>query len=131
MASTPPNSVPPNAQSFTDMKGDVESIGAHCQMPYCHVLDFLPFRCESCRGTYCLDHRSEIAHKCPKEGEWARRKAGRDSTSAGATPPKPSLYSHDQQCYETACKTLINTSRMPANQCSTCNRSYCSYKDNE
>lgn len=31
-------------------KGDVESIGAHCQMEYCHVLDFLPFPCMSCKG---------------------------------------------------------------------------------
>jgi hypothetical protein len=31
-------------------RGDVESIGAHCQMEYCHVLDFLPFECNSCQG---------------------------------------------------------------------------------
>jgi hypothetical protein len=38
-------------ESFTVMEGrDLEAIGAHCQMEYCHVLDFLPFRCESCRG---------------------------------------------------------------------------------
>ncbi|KAF2019182.1 hypothetical protein BU24DRAFT_431109 [Aaosphaeria arxii CBS 175.79] len=106
------------------MKGDVESIGSHCQLAYCHVLDFLPFRCESCKGTFCLDHRSEIAHKCPKEGEWARKRAGRDIAGT-PTPAKPSLYEHDQQCYDTSCKTLINTSRMPANLCSTCRRSYC------
>ncbi|KAL1594344.1 hypothetical protein SLS60_010104 [Paraconiothyrium brasiliense] len=126
MSSTPPRSEPPSATSYTEMKRDVEDIGAHCQMPYCHVLDFLPFRCESCKGTYCLDHRSEHAHKCPKEGDWARRKAGRDGTiTLSSVNGKPSLYSHDQQCYEKSCKTLINTSRMPANQCSTCNRSYC------
>jgi hypothetical protein len=28
--------------------GDVESIGKHCQLEYCHVLDFLPFSCDSC-----------------------------------------------------------------------------------
>lgn len=47
MTSTP-------TESFTAMKGgDVEAVGAHCQMEYCHVLDFLPFRCESCRGYVC------------------------------------------------------------------------------
>ncbi|KAH7382368.1 AN1 zinc finger protein-like protein [Phaeosphaeria sp. MPI-PUGE-AT-0046c] len=112
------------SESFTAMKGgDVEAVGAHCQMEYCHVLDFLPFRCESCRGTYCLDHRTEHAHKCPKEGEWARRRAAQNTSTS--LPPKPSLYNHEQQCYENTCKTLINTSRMPANQCSSCNRSYC------
>lgn len=50
MASTPPATGSTPAQSFTEMKSDVEAIGAHCQMPYCHVLDFLPFRCESCKG---------------------------------------------------------------------------------
>jgi hypothetical protein len=29
---------------------DVEAIGAHCQMSFCHQLDFLPFKCESCKG---------------------------------------------------------------------------------
>ncbi|KAH7062980.1 hypothetical protein BKA63DRAFT_189946 [Paraphoma chrysanthemicola] len=116
MASTP-------VESYTEMKGDVEAVGSHCQMEYCHVLDFLPFRCESCRGTYCLDHRTEHAHKCPKAGEWARRRAGQNA--ATSLPPKPSLYTHEQQCYENSCKTLINTSRMPANQCASCNRSYC------
>jgi hypothetical protein len=47
MAATPPTTT---TASYTDMKGDVEAIGSHCQMAYCHVLDFLPFRCESCKG---------------------------------------------------------------------------------
>ncbi|KAF2824098.1 AN1 zinc finger protein-like protein [Ophiobolus disseminans] len=111
------------AESYTIMKGDVEAVGAHCQMEYCHVLDFLPFRCESCRGTYCLDHRTEHAHKCAKAGDWARQRAARNASSS--LPPKPSLYNHEQQCYDSSCKTLINTPRMPANQCTTCNHSYC------
>ncbi|KAF2275730.1 uncharacterized protein EI97DRAFT_434140 [Westerdykella ornata] len=111
-------------QSYTAMKGDVEAIGAHCQLEYCHVLDFLPFKCQSCGGTFCLDHRTETAHKCPKEGEWARRRNAQNGTT-GALPSKPSLYNHDQQCAEVTCKTLINTSRMPASHCTTCNRLYC------
>ncbi|KAF2748806.1 hypothetical protein M011DRAFT_466572, partial [Sporormia fimetaria CBS 119925] len=110
--------------SYTEMKGDVEAIGAHCQMEYCHVLDFLPFKCQSCEGTFCLDHRTETAHKCPQEGAWSRRRAALNN-SPSTTLPKPSLYTHDQQCAELSCKTLINTSRMPANHCTTCNRSYC------
>lgn len=50
MASGTPTPDPASVQSYTEMKGDVEAIGAHCQMAYCHVLDFLPFRCESCKG---------------------------------------------------------------------------------
>lgn len=47
MANTPPS----QPQSYVEMsRGDVEAIGAHCQLEYCHVLDFLPFRCQSCKG---------------------------------------------------------------------------------
>ena len=69
-----------------------------------------------------------MAHKCPKEGEWARKRAeGTNAKEAkeGSLSQKLSVYNHEQQCYDSSCKTLINTSRMPANQCSTCNRSYC------
>lgn len=47
MAATPFSATP---ASYTEMKDDIEAIGSHCQMAYCHVLDFLPFRCESCKG---------------------------------------------------------------------------------
>jgi hypothetical protein len=49
-SSTPkPNDQPES--SFSAMStGDVEAIGAHCQMPFCRQLDLLPFRCESCKG---------------------------------------------------------------------------------
>ncbi|KAF2181326.1 AN1 zinc finger protein-like protein [Zopfia rhizophila CBS 207.26] len=118
-------STPSAQESHIKMsKGDVEAIGAHCQMEYCHVLDFLPFPCESCKGTFCLDHRTETAHKCPKAGEWARKRNGQDKPN-DKLPLKPSLLNHDQQCADPSCKTLINTSRMPPNHCTTCNREYC------
>ncbi|KAF1830247.1 AN1 zinc finger protein-like protein [Decorospora gaudefroyi] len=116
-----------NDSSYTNMKGEVEAIGAHCQMPYCHILDFLPFRCESCKGTFCLDHRTEYTHNCPKQGEWARRKAGSTQNSTTNTPlaPKPSVYNNDQQCADPRCKTFINTARAQASHCPRCNREYC------
>ncbi|KAJ5731121.1 uncharacterized protein N7483_005629 [Penicillium malachiteum] len=86
-------------ESFTQMANeDLESIGRHCQFEYCGQLDFLPFRCESCRSTYCLDHRSEIAHKCPRAGEWARRRAANNQENRTPTV-KPNIYNSDQ-CYE-------------------------------
>lgn len=78
--------------------------------------------------TFCLDHRSEYAHKCKNEGRWAReRREKEDEGKRKKTilPPKPSLYNHDQQCYEKSCKTLVDTHRMPANPCSSCNKTYC------
>lgn len=111
-------------ESFTQMADtDLESIGRHCQFEYCGQLDFLPFRCESCRSTYCLDHRSETAHKCPNAGEWARRRAGTNQENRVA-PEKPNIYNSDQ-CYHTSCKTLINTLKDPGVRCPNCNRQYC------
>ncbi|KAJ5966417.1 hypothetical protein N7481_013131 [Penicillium waksmanii] len=114
-------------ESFTQMGDtDLETIGRHCQLEYCGQLDFLPFRCESCRSTFCLDHRSETAHKCTHAGEWARRRNGNTSTQQEnrTAPEKPNIYNTDQ-CAHVACKTLINTLKDPAVRCPNCNRQYC------
>ncbi|THY05170.1 hypothetical protein D6D02_07800 [Aureobasidium pullulans] len=116
---------PSTEQSYSTMAtADVEAIGAHCQMSFCHQLDFLPFNCESCKGKYCLDHRSETAHSCPNAGAWARARAAQQR--ANYTPsPKPSVLTHESQCSEPSCKTLINTALVPGVECNACNRSYC------
>ena len=114
-------------ETFTQMADtDLESLGRHCQYEYCGQLDFLPFRCESCHSTFCLDHRTETAHQCPREGEWARRRNGRNNTSQEnrTAPEKPSIYNTDQ-CAHTQCKTLINTLKDPAVRCPQCNHQYC------
>ncbi|KAK2787312.1 hypothetical protein FQN52_003395 [Onygenales sp. PD_12] len=119
--------------SFTQMapEHDLESIGRHCQFAYCHQLDFLPFRCESCKGTFCLDHRTETAHKCTHAGEWAaaRRKnsvGGPNSSSmiSSLPPAKPTIY-NSSQCAEPTCKTLIHTLQNTGVHCPECNRQYC------
>ncbi|KAJ5675749.1 hypothetical protein N7462_008646 [Penicillium macrosclerotiorum] len=104
---------------------DLESIGRHCQFEYCGQLDFLPFRCESCQSTFCLDHRSETSHKCPRAGEWARRRNGTpDQTENQIAPEKPNIY-NSEQCADLSCKTLINTLKDPGVRCPNCNRQYC------
>jgi len=104
---------------------DPTLIGAHCQYTYCNQLDFLPFRCESCGGTFCLEHRSETAHHCPKAGEWAarRRKANLSTTSVGAGKSAP--RETEKPCASPKCKTIIGTSLSTAVHCATCNRDYC------
>lgn len=118
--------------------GDVEAIGKHCDLPECHLLDFLPFKCESCGGyvtlplphpsesnvnrTFCLDHRTETSHKCAHEGRWAA--ARREKFVAASTTPRlRSLL--ETQCSHAKCRTIINTSREPAVNCQTCSRQYC------
>ncbi|KAH9824450.1 AN1-like zinc finger protein [Teratosphaeria destructans] len=103
---------------------DVEAIGSHCQMPFCHQLDFLPFKCESCKGKFCLDHRTESAHSCPKAGEWARRRADLNRSTKNSSP-RPNILTHEQQCSEASCKTLIHTSLVSGVHCDKCRRDYC------
>ncbi|KAF9892347.1 hypothetical protein FE257_002124 [Aspergillus nanangensis] len=116
---------PVNSESFTQMADqDLESIGRHCQFEYCNQLDFLPFRCESCYDTFCLDHRTEHAHRCPHEGEWARRRNATTAAANVGTTQKPTIYNSDQ-CSHLDCKTLINTLKDPGVRCPNCNRQYC------
>jgi predicted nucleic acid binding AN1-type Zn finger protein len=115
--------------SFTPMADtDLEAIGRNCQYEFCGQLDFLPFRCESCRGTYCLDHRTETTHKCAHAGEWARKRreaAAGGPLGATARPTvKSSVYNTDQ-CSHPACKSLINTATRVGVHCDQCNRNYC------
>ncbi|RAH71970.1 AN1-type zinc finger protein [Aspergillus aculeatinus CBS 121060] len=124
----PPTEEPPET--------DLDSIGHHCDLEYCHQLDFLPFRCASCRGVFCLDHRTESAHQCPRAGEWVRSSAattttttnpssGSTSISASSTPPtKPTIH-NTAQCSHLACKTLIHTLSEPGVRCPECRREYC------
>ncbi|KAF1813175.1 hypothetical protein P152DRAFT_307794 [Eremomyces bilateralis CBS 781.70] len=120
------NSSSAEASSYSKMAvGDVEAIGAHCQMAFCHQLDFLPFRCESCKGTFCLDHRTESTHSCTNAGAWARARREALSPSGNRASTKPSLLTHEQQCSEPSCKTLVDTPLTPGVHCATCNRTYC------
>ena len=131
MASPNPNPSSDELQSYRKMEtDDVDAIGAHCQMPYCRQLDFLPFRCESCRGKYCLEHRTESAHSCKNAGSWARakheREFGKQNTStSSSTTTKPNILTHESQCYHSQCKTLINTPLVPGIHCSNCRHDFC------
>ncbi|RMZ87881.1 hypothetical protein DV736_g4893, partial [Chaetothyriales sp. CBS 134916] len=119
-----------SSASYTMLQvGDVEAIGAHCQMAFCHQLDFLPFRCDSCHSTFCLDHRSETAHKCPRAGEWARSRRrnsiGRTSqTQISTLTQKPTLQT-GTQCYHAQCRTFVDGARSTGVRCDRCNRMYC------
>eukprot|EP00752_Nemacystus_decipiens_P010067 g8971.t1 len=44
-------------------------IGKHCSVENCNQQDFLPFKCDCCSGTFCLFHRSYVAHGCPSSGD--------------------------------------------------------------
>ncbi len=126
MASTPNSN--PHDTSYVEMhdKHDASLVGKHCEYEYCNQLDFLPFHCQSCRKTYCLDHRTESSHRCTNAGAWAerRRQAQLAQPSIGAGKTLRDKVS-EKPCASPACKTVVGTSLVPGVHCSTCNRDYC------
>lgn len=51
---------------------DLEHIGEHCSHPGCNMKDFLPFHCDICKSTFCLEHRTYASHAC--SGAFSRDK---------------------------------------------------------
>lgn len=83
---------------------------------------------------FCLDHRSEYAHKCPNEGKAAREahaakllaEKKQSSTSNGTTlQGRSSIYDRTGQCAKPSCKTVIDTTRDQGVDCPRCNHRYC------
>lgn len=126
MASTPNKDTSETSYVEMDDKRDASLIGKHCEYDYCNQLDFLPFFCQSCKGTFCLDHRSETAHKCANEGAWAERKrlAQLSQPSIGEGKTLRDKVS-EKPCASPECKTVVGTSLTPGVHCQTCNRDYC------
>ncbi|KAI4131126.1 MAG: hypothetical protein LQ341_006388 [Variospora aurantia] len=120
--------IPSETQSFTPMDKEMLSIGGTCQYMTCDSYDFLPFRCESCRGRFCQDHRTEAGHKCARAGEWAARRAppqqSTRTTSSSSANQRPTTLTATQ-CSHPQCKTFVDTLTSVGVVCSTCNRKYC------
>jgi AN1-like zinc finger protein len=45
------------------------AVGSQCSHPSCHLVDFLPFKCQHCANSYCADHFKPASHSCPKYDE--------------------------------------------------------------
>ncbi|KAI1341587.1 AN1-like zinc finger protein [Xylariaceae sp. FL0016] len=123
-------STPDPDTSYVKMDRDADAtlIGKHCELEYCNQLDFLPFFCQSCKKTFCLDHRTEDSHKCANRGAWAerRRQAQLARPSAGEGRRMRDFVS-EKPCAanDMGCKTVIGTSLVPGVHCAGCNRDYC------
>ncbi|KAI3322101.1 AN1-like zinc finger protein [Xylariaceae sp. AK1471] len=126
MASSFTADTPDTSYVKMDKDTDATLIGKHCQLEYCNQLDFLPFFCQSCKKTFCLDHRTEDAHKCENRGAWAerRRQAQLARPSAGEGK-RMRDYVSQKPCAATDCKTTIGTSLVPGVHCASCNHDYC------
>lgn len=126
MAPTPASSDVADT-SYVEMDtSDATLIGNHCEFEYCNQLDFLPFFCQSCKHTFCLDHRTETAHQCENPGAWAerRRQAQLAKPSAGEGKRMRDLVAQ-KPCAAGECRTTVGTSLTPGVHCDRCNRDYC------
>ncbi|TRM64107.1 hypothetical protein BD626DRAFT_557352 [Schizophyllum amplum] len=45
------------------------SVGKQCHHETCHLVDFLPFKCQHCTEAFCQEHFLPNAHACPKYDE--------------------------------------------------------------
>ncbi|KAK4224330.1 AN1-type zinc finger protein 1 [Podospora fimiseda] len=105
---------------------DAALVGSHCAYTYCNQLDFLPFKCQSCIQTYCLDHRTEDSHSCPKKGVWAEHKRQQELAKHSAGQHKQMReYISQKPCADDTCSKQIGTSLVPGVHCDHCNRDYC------
>jgi len=46
------------------------TIGRQCSEPLCHLVDFLPFKCQHCSKSFCAEHFKVDDHKCPEYDEY-------------------------------------------------------------
>jgi hypothetical protein len=125
------------------MDPDLMGIGQHCAVEHCQQLDFLPFKCDCCSATFCLEHRTYSAHACPKAGNkqldiivcpicasGVRLQPGEDPnlaferhTAAGCDPSNYKKVHQKPRCCASGCKeklTSINTY-----SCKNCGRKVC------
>ncbi|KAK4188712.1 AN1-type zinc finger protein 1 [Podospora australis] len=116
------------SKTALDARGtDATLIGSHCQYTYCNQLDFLPFKCQSCSHTFCLEHRTEDGHECTQKGAWAerRRQAELAKTSIGQGKSMLDVAPVKKPCADDNCDKQIGTALAPGVRCNDCRRDYC------
>ncbi|GMM36165.1 Cuz1 protein [Saccharomycopsis crataegensis] len=87
---------------MTDSEG-MMNIGKHCQ--HCRQLDFLPFVCSECGGTFCGDHRVPGIHRCSspssKDSSATIPTSETTSTTPGLTAKQLFAQAKEPKRYET------------------------------
>jgi predicted nucleic acid binding AN1-type Zn finger protein len=63
---------------------ELPELGEQCSFVGCGQLDFLPFNCDGCDRTFCLEHRT--SHGCRAGGKRVRVHGPRASSSSSRIP---------------------------------------------
>ncbi|KAI0346035.1 hypothetical protein BDW22DRAFT_1353701 [Trametopsis cervina] len=120
------------------------SIGHQCSHPSCHLVDFLPFKCQHCASPFCASHFRPQAHACEKYDEHAVDRVAPScplcNTPVAIPPgedPNVRMDRHiSSECSITTGKTKTSSTPHCAQprcgkllfapiQCSTCKHQYC------
>lgn len=68
-------------------------VGRQCSAPLCGLVDFLPFKCQSCAQPFCGDHYLPASHKCEKYDERAHNRIA-PSCEHPPRRPHPRVTAH-------------------------------------
>jgi len=119
------------------------NLGKHCQVSDCKQRDFLPFTCDICKLTLCLEHRHYSAHSCSGGGLGTKDMTSIDCPMCGLSVKFPKSRDADSvwtehylsnctqklkknttvTCYENSCQRLLG----PSNDyiCAKCKQHVC------
>ncbi|KAI0004610.1 hypothetical protein BJV74DRAFT_808535 [Russula compacta] len=65
------------------------AVGRQCSHPSCHLVDFLPFRCQHCANSFCADHFKPASHSCAKYDEAKYNRVAPDCPLCNEPVPIP------------------------------------------
>lgn len=121
---------------------DLMALGTHCSVVDCRQLDFLPFNCQHCKHTFCLEHRQPAQHNCtasaptnvvlcPLCAKAIRVQPGEDANAAwerhnstGACDPANYAAVHAKRtCPVQGCREKLTTSNKYT--CRDCGKEVC------
>jgi len=108
-----------NEIDWTDKNSNMMmNVGKKCCYYNCNILDILPFKCKYCKNIYCIDHRTQLSHKCSEyiDKNWK------------PLPTNTIKKLNYIKCQIKNCNNLIENKLVPLMlaKCNKCNKIRCS-----
>lgn len=117
---------------------DLLNLGQHCNVRECNQLDFLPFKCSKCRGSFCLEHRTMASHQCKHVDDDNRKALVCPKCKRVLLVKSPTDDDVLQRHLKSGCMSLVSTSvKMGCSKrgcgngeyipfkCKACRKNYC------
>jgi len=102
------------------------AVGQTCSDPLCHLVDFLPFKCQHCSLPFCAEHFKVDAHKCSQYDESKHDRVAPSCPMCNepvAIPPGQDPNIRMERHMDTECSVL--TGRRQKKSAPTCARAKC------